>query len=392
MDNQVKISTILSKNNTSFDKSAAIACEKIITDEFRCEFGISEAEDQEAIGKMMQNEFDNYSLTSSIEESDILWFGRPFNSSDVNLVPRVKGYLNRICGTEIFREKELQYTIMNQLKEFLPDEYKYHPSSYSLMKEYELLQKDVLRSAPNKLWIAKPSDGGDGDDIFLFKTMEELHDAGVNDDMVVQHYIANPLILKKKKWDARVYLIIHGINPMKGYISVDCGFGRFCTEDYDNSDTSNVFSHITNSAINSKSEKFMNSEEGVEDSPDKVASRYYFSHIWKMIKEEYPEANIDDMKQQIKDISTGILRSFRAAIEVKSCQILEIGQNVENNDKFFHILGLDIMFDDNFNAWLIETNRFPSMALYFNSPNEEGVLEQKRSVIDEKVKSTLINE
>lgn len=228
---------------------------------FRCALGVSEADDQEALLKVVYNKHENYTLTANVEESDIVWFGRPFLPSDVEMIPKIKGFLNRICGTEIFRDKDTQCWILNQCKEFFPEAFSFHPGSYCLMKDYDQLQKEVNMTAPNKLWIAKPSDGGDGDGIFLFKTMEELHNYGLTDDMVVQQYIGNPLLLKKKKWDARVYVMIHGINPMRGYISTDCGLGRFCTEDYDTSDTGNIFSHLTNYSINRKSEKYVNAED-----------------------------------------------------------------------------------------------------------------------------------
>ena len=64
----------------------------------------------------------------------------------------------------------------------------------------------------------------------------------------------------------------------------------------------------------------------------------------------------------------------------------------EQNNKFFHVLGLDIMFDTDFNAWLFETNRFPSMDIFFNQENAEGVNIRKRSKIDEKIKGTLLHE
>ncbi len=358
------------------------------SEEFSCMVDLSEAEDQ---ADLFTGPNDCYSTTSSVEECDILWLGRPFRPSDNELVSKLNGFINRISGTEFFREKELQYTIMNQLKDLLPEDFRFHPSSYSLMREYDLLKKDVINSGDEKLWIAKPSDGGDGDDIFVFRNMEELHNRGIQDDMVVQHYISNPLTLHNRKWDARLYLMIHGINPMKGYASVDWGFGRFCVADYDDSDVTNPFSHITNSAINSKSENFVNPEE--EDSnEERVLGRYHMTRVWEMIAEQYPEANIEDMKAQVLQISNGILRAFRPSIEIESSQMLGTIKDPSENSKYFHILGLDIMFDDKFNAWLIETNRFPSMNLYFMSPNAEGVLSKTRSAIDESRKRTIIRE
>lgn len=366
-------------------------------DGFRCSICISESDDQEALVNVVYNQHDNYKKTEDVEDADIVWFGRPFQPSDVEMLPKLKGFLNRICGTEIFRDKDTQAWLLNQCKEFFPEAFSFHPGSFCLMKDYDMLQKEVMRSAPSRLWIAKPSDGGDGDGIFLFKTMEELHNFGLTDDMVVQQYIGNPLLLNKKKWDARVYVMIHGINPMRAYISTDCGLGRFCTEDYDTSDTANIFSHLTNYSINRKSDKYVNksdedSENDSEVTTEKVETKVTLTKVWQMIKNEYPHVDIAALKQKVKDISADVLRSCRAAIEVKCSEMLDMNMPAELNDKFFHVLGLDIMFDDNFDAWLFETNRFPSMDIYFNHENSEGVNERHRSIIDEKIKGTLLHE
>ena len=380
-------------NNTFVHTEVAQAAKEDV-EGFRCTIGISESEDQEALAKIVYNQHENYTLTNSIEDSDIVWMGRPFQQSDNEILPRVRGYINRICGTEIFREKDTQSWILNQCKEFFPEAFSFHPSSFCLMKDYEQLQREVNRTAPNKLWIAKPSDGGDGDGIFLFKTMEELHNFGLADDMVVQQYIGNPLLLKNKKWDTRVYVMVHGINPMKAYISTDCGLGRFCTEDYDTSNTGNIFSHLTNYSINRKSDKYVNNqdENGNEEASEEAPTKVSLTQVWKMIKAEYPECDISALKQKVVDISTDVLRSCRSAIEVKCAEMMDMNMTPEENNKFFHVLGLDIMFDDNFDAWLFETNRFPSMDIALTRETESGVQEKERSIIDEKIKGTLLHE
>jgi hypothetical protein len=72
--------------------------------------------------------------------------------------------------------------------------------------------------------------------------------------------------------------------------------------------------------------------------------------------------------------------------------MFDLNMPAEVNDKFFHVLGLDIMFDDNFDAWLFETNRFPSMDISLNRETAEGVNIRERSTIDEKIKGTLLHE
>lgn len=373
--------------------------DKIVNDadSFRCTVCISESDDQEALVKVVYNQHENYKVSYDVEGSDIVWMGRPFEKKDNEILPRLNGFINRICGTEIFRDKDTQCWILNQCKKYFPEAFNFHPGSYCLMKDIELLTRDVMSSNSKKLWIAKPSDGGDGDGIFLFKTMEELHNIGLQDDMVVQQYIGNPLLLNKKKWDSRIYVVVHGINPMRAYISTDCGLGRFCTEDYDTSDTANIFSHLTNYSINRKSDKYQNQENSSDDDASdedevKFNTKMSMKDVWKLIHKEYPHVSIESLKQKVIDCAANVLRSCRSSIEVRCAEMMDMNMTEEQNDKFFHVLGLDIMFDDNFDAWLFETNRFPSMDIALNQPDKDGVNHKFRSVIDEKIKGTLLHE
>lgn len=270
-------------------------------DEVRCVIDTTEARECENLISMVESLYPSFSSSSSLEESDIIWLGREYQSQDNDLLARFEGYINKICGTEIFKEKEIQYTVLNQCLQFAPEMFKFHPVSYTLPKDLELLREDDIRSGDSKSWIAKPSEGLNGNDIFVVDTMEELMSRGIHDGMVVQHYINNPLLLKNRKWDTRVYVIIHGINPMKAYVSLDTGLARFCTEDYDPNDFSNQYANITNTAINCKHPNYAVEVEGEEDS-DKVYGKYKLGRIWDMIKEEYPEADIGLIKDRFKEV------------------------------------------------------------------------------------------
>ena len=49
--------------------------------------------------------------------------------------------------------------------------------------------------------------------------------------MVIQQYIADPMLIDKKKFDLRLYILIANIEPFIVYFN-DEGMARFCTEDY----------------------------------------------------------------------------------------------------------------------------------------------------------------
>lgn len=195
---------------------------------FRCTICVSKSGEQEALINVVNSQYKNYKKSYEVENSDIVWLGRPFEKSDNDILAKLNGYINRIHGCQIFREKYIQCWLLNQCKKYYPKEFSFHPQSYCLTKDYYLMERDFSQLTSDKLWVAKESDSGDGDNIVIFKTLDELKQSGcVRDDMVVQEYISNPLLLNNKKWDARIYVIVCGINPMKAYISTECGIGRF---------------------------------------------------------------------------------------------------------------------------------------------------------------------
>ena len=50
----------------------------------------------------------------------------------------------------------------------------------------------------------------------------------MNKDLIVQRYITSPLLIKKKKFDLRVYVVYTRMNPINVYVC-DEGLARFCT-------------------------------------------------------------------------------------------------------------------------------------------------------------------
>jgi hypothetical protein len=45
---------------------------------------------------------------------------------------------------------------------------------------------------------------------------------------LVQRYIENPLVMGHKKFDARLYVVIKGVDPIEAYLCEE-GLARFCT-------------------------------------------------------------------------------------------------------------------------------------------------------------------
>jgi len=84
------------------------------------------------------------------------------------------------------------------------------------------------------MFIGKPSKGKGGEGIFLISKFEDIPRRewiANSNDLLVQRYIKNSLLIDSKKFDLRIYVLIKGFNPIEAYVCEE-GLGRFCTENY----------------------------------------------------------------------------------------------------------------------------------------------------------------
>ena len=112
---------------------------------------------------------------------------------------------------------------------------------------------------PNATFIAKPDVGGCGTSISLFKELRDLPYSVEGNNIVVQRYLDDPLLLDGIKFDLRVYVVITGFNPVQAFL-YDEGLARFCTARYEAPTKANykkAFMHLTNYSINKTNENYI---------------------------------------------------------------------------------------------------------------------------------------
>ncbi len=66
------------------------------------------------------------------------------------------------------------------------------------------------------------------------------------------------MIIDKKKFDLRLYVLISSVEPFIAYLH-DEGLARFCTEDYEPPSKTNIknpFIHLTNYSLNKENQKY----------------------------------------------------------------------------------------------------------------------------------------
>ena len=163
----------------------------------------------------------------------------------------------------------------------------------------------------------------------------------------------NPFLIKNKKFDLRVYVLITGMNPLKIYFYRD-GYLKIplknFTLDYEYINDNCV--HITTSDVN------LICYQGKEYKYD-INIYDEKSNFWSfLLFEQYCNKNginYLDIINQMKDI---VIKTF---ISLNSEFIKLIEEKNLKDRNLFQLYGLDLMIDDNYKVYLLELNRNPTM-------------------------------
>ena len=192
----------------------------------------------------------------------------------------------------------------------------------------------------NNIWILKPAGLSRGRGIECFNIFDEIKERLQKEGQwVIQKYIENPLIVMKKKFDIRQWVLVTCWNPLTAWFYDKC-YLRFGVEDYSIEDLKNKFVHLTNNSIQKNSEKFEKTEiEGNMWHSDEFAE-YLKNNEGYNIWEE-------NIKPKIKKIVIHSLECVQDMVDGRkgSCELY----------------GYDIMLDELYNPWLIEVNCSPAM-------------------------------
>jgi tubulin polyglutamylase TTLL6/13 len=83
--------------------------------------------------------------------------------------------------------------------------------------------------------------------------------------------MAKPYLIDNLKFDLRIYALILGVEPLRVFVFQE-GLARFATEEYvgpQKGNLENLFMHLTNYAIQKKSDAFVQNEDEDDDSGHK---------------------------------------------------------------------------------------------------------------------------
>lgn len=97
-----------------------------------------------------------------------------------------------------------------------------------------------------------------GRGIYLVRRFEDI-DQRSGEQLVAQRYMAKPYLIDNLKFDLRIYALVFGVDPLRIFVYQE-GLARFATEEYvgpQKGNLENLFMHLTNYAIQKKSDAFV---------------------------------------------------------------------------------------------------------------------------------------
>ncbi|KAL7470201.1 hypothetical protein ACHAXS_010434, partial [Conticribra weissflogii] len=357
----------------------------------------------------------------------VLWVDRSFVNDKLFLSIQPWQRINHFPGmTNICRKTRLAQSLELMKKRF-PREYSFYPVTYVLPQNLASFKNVFSSNGQSKVaYIIKPDGTAQGKGIFLTKCLQDVEN--LNMMCVAQQYIRNPLLIEKKKFDLRIYVLTTSCSPLRIYLFRD-GLVRICTEEYTAPNSSNMDDkcmHLTNYAVNKRSEKYER-DEGSDS--NKLGSKRSISWLLDSLSEKRGEDAAKDVWAKIGDIcvmtiisilptlqreynavfykqlfSTGStstessIRTTRSDSTDSDCPVdidldadNEISQRIESScsasgrvyngqrvpeeelskSRCFEILGIDIMIDDQLTPFLIEVNHLPSWGT--DSPIDDSI-------------------
>jgi hypothetical protein len=230
-----------------------------------------------------------------------------------------------------------------------PDEYNYMPETYVLPRDYDIFVNEKLKdfnlNDKKNLWLLKPCASSRGRGIRFLTDIESIPKK-----IIASHYVYNPHLIRGRKYDLRLYLLVTGYTPLKIYL-YDDGLARFCSEEYDLDPEKMAvkYIHLTNYSINKTSAKFEQNNSVTDEFGEKwtlhTLRKYFeknnldFNAVWLKIKDI-----IVKIIMSVSDIAIPLIKSFKLS-----------------SGNLFELYGVDILLDETLNPWLMEVNLNPSL-------------------------------
>ncbi|KAH0577723.1 Tubulin tyrosine ligase [Spironucleus salmonicida] len=214
------------------------------------------------------------------------------------------------------------------------------------------LQREMV-DYPLKWFIYKPVNANRGEGIKLVRSGDRID---FTKDVVVQHYMKNPLLVNSRKFDLRIYVLITSIDPLVIYVYKK-GLARFASKTYEKPSRANKRQnhiHLTN---------FSQNKGEVTDFPTKIELHDILTILSQnpQLFDEKASVSTDNIYEKLLN---EIHRTVRLGILAAEPKLYQAAHQAQCAHSFprrcFGLYGFDIIFDVLGNPKLLEMNISPS--------------------------------
>jgi len=211
----------------------------------------------------------------------------------------------------------------------------------TILEELKAKYPQYGLNGEKNIWIVKPAGLSRGRGISCFRNLVEIQDyvKGKESQWVVQKYLENPLIVHKRKFDIRQWILVTDWNPLTIWFFEEC-YVRFSAEEYGTENLDNKFVHLTNNSIGKYHEN--------QDCPTFEQNMWGMGAFAQYLEQTFGSGTFEEkIKPQMKQIVIWALECVQDMVE-----------NRKGSHEFY---GVDFMIDDDLRVWLIEINSSPDM-------------------------------
>lgn len=302
--------------------------------------------------------------------------------------------VNKIPCMDYICFKSTLFEELNNMRRKFPQIVNFYPPTYLLPQDYPEFQRQhhliCGRTSSAPTWVIKPRSGSCGRGIFL---IQSAYEASNIEHPAVAQLMVDPLLLDGFKFDFRFFLLVSSLEPFTAFIYKE-GITRICTEPYappTKATRDRAFMNLTNTAVNVGSskppeeftqpasavlEKLARQNPSARRLWDEImdCSRMLLASIYPTIMATLPntggrswkshvgdQEGDEDGKSKTRQRPTSSLKKAKKPAPEK--------EETEKKDKltvpqrFFQILGIDIIIDSNFKPQVLELNDRPSLSV-----------------------------
>lgn len=232
------------------------------------------------------------------------------------------------------------------MKDLFPYDYDYMLETYSNPEDNNIIYNKfknytLTNYSKDELWLVKPKLSSLGINITILRNY-----SNIKSNYIVTKFLKNPHLIKGYKYDLRFHGLITSIQPLRLYLYNE-GLVRLSSEKYEYNNLTNLYSYLTNLAINIKNKKKFIYPKDIR----KIEN----SNLWNLdVFQNYCEKNgynYTEIFEKVKDIFIKLVFSIRKKT------INYIKKIKLHSSNFYHFIGFDIILDENLKPYLLETNR-----------------------------------